>query len=119
MQLSQGLTERLIEDYDNHPKLGQANKKDKNFVRVWEKCLEKFDKKTFQIANLKQFKTLMRSINVVPNFTSEYRAQQVYAAHESYMMNYLGRPSGQPLKKFETFRCVFLLFSVSTSIQDI
>ena len=26
---------------------------------------------------------------------------------------------GQPLRKFETLRCIFLLFSVSTSIQDI
>ena len=42
---------------DWRPKLWQiitkisTNKKDKNFVRVWEKVLEKFDKKTYSISN--------------------------------------------------------------------
>jgi len=117
--LSIDLTERLLEDYEHTPRLGPANKKDKNFVRAWEKVLEKFDKKTFHIHNQKDFKALMRSINLVPNFTSEYRASQVFAAHEQYMLTRLERPRGLPLKKFETLRCVFLLFSLSTSIQDI
>ena len=114
--LSIDLTERLLEDYEHTPRLGPANKKDKNFVRAWEKVLEKFDKKTFHIHNQKDFKALMRSINLVPNFTSEYRASQVFAAHEQYMLTRLERPRGLPLKKFETLRCVFLLFSLSTSI---
>lgn len=119
MQLSLSLTDRLLEDYENSQKLGPANKKDKNFIRVWEKVLEKFDKKTYQICNQKDFKTLMRALNLVPNFTSEYRASQVFNAHETYMINHQNRISGQPLKKFETLRCVYLVFSVSTSIQDI
>jgi hypothetical protein len=72
--MSMNLTERLIDDYDKNIKLGQANKKDKNFVRIWEKVLEKFDKKTYSISNQKDFKALLRSINLVPNFTSEYKA---------------------------------------------
>lgn len=55
-------------------------------MRAWEKVLEKFDKKTFQINNQKDFKALVRSIHLVPNFTSEYRASQVFAAHEQYML---------------------------------
>lgn len=94
MPLAQDLTERLLEDYDHNPRLGQANKKDKNFVRAWEKVLEKFDKKTFQINNQKDFKALVRGINLVPNFTSEYRASQVYAAHEQYMLTQQERPMG-------------------------
>ena len=55
-------------------------------MRPWEKVLEKFDKKTFHIHNQKDFKILMRNINLVPNFTSEYKASQVFAAHEQYML---------------------------------
>lgn len=93
MPLSDDLSHRLLEDYDSNPKLGPANKKDKNFVRAWEKILEKFDKKGFLIQNLKDFKALTRAINLVPNFTSEYRVSQVFAAHEVYVQTCLDRPA--------------------------
>lgn len=63
-------------------------------MRAWEKVLEKFDKKTFQINNQKDFKALVRGINLVPNFTSEYRASQVFTAHEQYMLTQQERPMG-------------------------
>lgn len=84
-------TDRLLEDYDQ--KLSPINKRDKNFIKLWEKVLEKFDKKNYLITNQKQFKTLLRQINLVPNFTSEYRATQVFAAHEMYMARYHGKPN--------------------------
>ena len=111
--------DRLLEDYESNPKLGSTARKDKKFQRVWEKVLEKFDKKNYQIQTQKQFKTLTRSISLVPNFTSEYKASQIYAMHENYLVQNKGRPVGQAMNKHDVLRSIFLLFSVSTSVHDI
>ena len=49
--LSTQLTEKLLDDYDQ--KLAMINKKDKNFIKLWEKVLEKYDKKSFTITSQK------------------------------------------------------------------
>lgn len=39
--------------------------------------------------------------------------------HENYLVQNKGRPVGQAMNKHDVLRSIFLLFSVSTSVQDL
>ena len=95
---------------------------DQQFIRVVQKkVLAKYSPKTSStknlasISNLKDFKSAMRDISLVPNFTSEYRAQNVH----KYMSEKLPRSQRGVLDSEDFVKSIFVLLANSLSVHDL
>lgn len=75
---------------------------------VKQKFLAQFNKKTPMITSAKEFKTVLRQINVVPTYISEYKALNVYKV--------MNTPSMDAMSLLESF---YVIFSSSMKPHDI
>ena len=67
------------------------------------------------ISSLRDFKSVMRDISLVPNFTSEYRAQNVH----KFMLEKIPRGQRGVLDSEDFIKSIYVLLANSLTVHDL
>lgn len=99
-----------LQDFELSRPFFMANKDFMKTVRT--RVLGQFDKTKPSISSFKDFKIVMRQLCIVPTYTSEYKAQQVF----KFVLEKHRKPQMDTIMLTTS---IYLIFSTSVQPQDI